>query len=53
MEYEHVCIDFNKYRDFENANVSIAEKEYEVFRKIQDQQYVSDFDREVKRLKGE
>lgn len=30
-----------------------AEAEYEVFRKIQDQQYVSDFDREVKRLKGE
>ena len=30
MEYEHVCIDFNKYRDFENANVSIAEKEYEL-----------------------
>ena len=30
-----------------------AESEYEVFRKIQDQQYVSDFDREVKRLKGE
>lgn len=30
-----------------------AEGEYEVFRKIQDQQYVSDFDKEVKRLKGE
>ena len=30
-----------------------AEAEYEVFRKIQDLQYVSDFDREVKRLKGE
>ena len=30
-----------------------AENEYKVFRKIQDQQYVSDFDREVKRLKGE
>ena len=26
---------------------------YEVFRKIQDQQYISDFDREVKRLRGE
>lgn len=29
-----------------------AESEFEVFRKIQDQQYVSDFDKEVKRLKG-
>ena len=30
-----------------------AENEYEAFRKIQDRQYVSDFDREIKRLKGE
>ena len=30
-----------------------AESEYEVFRKIQDQQYISDFDEEIKRLKGE
>ena len=30
-----------------------AESEYEVFRKIQDRQYVSDFDMEIKRLKGE
>lgn len=30
-----------------------AEKEYEVFRIIQDQNYVSDFDKEIKRLKGE
>lgn len=30
-----------------------AESEYEVFRKIQDQEYISDFDKEVKRLKGE
>lgn len=30
-----------------------AESEYEVFRKIQDQVYISDFDKEVKRLKGE
>ena len=30
-----------------------AESEYEVFRKIQDQNYVSDFDKEIKRLKGE
>ncbi len=30
-----------------------AEREYEVFRKRQDIEYVSDFDREIKRLKGE
>ena len=30
-----------------------AESEYEVFRKIQDQNYVSDFDKEIKRLKGD
>ncbi|MDR3057817.1 MAG: virulence RhuM family protein [Prevotella sp.] len=29
-----------------------AEQEYETFRKIQDQYYLSDFDREIKRLKG-
>ena len=30
-----------------------AEREYEFFRKIQDQNYISDFDKEIKRLKGE
>lgn len=29
-----------------------AEREYEAFRKRQDKEYISDFDREVKRLKG-
>jgi hypothetical protein len=29
-----------------------AEQEYDVFRKRQDREYISDFDREVKRLKG-
>ncbi len=29
-----------------------AEQEYEVFRKIQDQYYLSDFDKEVKRMNG-
>lgn len=29
-----------------------AEQEYEVFRKIQDQYYLSDFDKEIKRIKG-
>lgn len=30
-----------------------AEREYKIFRKRQDIEYVSDFDREIKRLKGE
>ena len=29
-----------------------AEQEYEVFRKIQDRYYISDFDREIKRIEG-
>lgn len=29
-----------------------AEQEYEVYRKIQDDNYISDFDREIKRIKG-
>lgn len=30
-----------------------AEQEYEVYRKEQDREYISDFDQEIKRLKGE
>jgi hypothetical protein len=30
-----------------------AEREYEVYRKIQDENYISDFDREIKRIKGD
>jgi len=30
-----------------------AETEYEVFRQRQDKEYISDFDREIKRLLGE
>ena len=30
-----------------------AETEYEVFRQRQDREYISDFDREIKRLEGE
>ena len=29
-----------------------AEQEYEVYRKIQDEKYVSDFDEEIKRIQG-
>jgi len=30
-----------------------AEQEYDKYRKIQDKNYISDFDKEIKRLKGE
>ena len=30
-----------------------AEQEYEKYRKIQDKNYISDFDKEIKRMKGE
>ncbi|MDR1633170.1 MAG: virulence RhuM family protein, partial [Dysgonamonadaceae bacterium] len=30
-----------------------AEQEYEVYRKIQDDNYISDFDREIKKIKGD
>jgi len=29
-----------------------AEQEYEVFRKIQDENYISDFEEEIKRIQG-
>jgi hypothetical protein len=29
-----------------------AEQEYEIYRKIQDENYISDFDREIKRIEG-
>lgn len=29
-----------------------AEHEYEVYRKIQDKNYISDFDKEIKRIEG-
>ncbi len=48
---------FNEYEVLQNAGTvsaevakSLAEKEYEKFRVVQDQQYESDFDKEVKKL---
>jgi hypothetical protein len=29
-----------------------AEQEYEVYRKIQDENFISDFDKEIKRIEG-
>lgn len=48
---------FNEYEVLQNAGTvsaevakQLAEQEFEKFRIIQDQQYKSDFDREIKRL---
>ena len=48
---------FNEYEVQQNAGTvsaevakSLAEKEYEKFRVVQDQQYESDFDKEVKKV---
>ena len=48
---------FNEYEVLQNSGTvsaevakSLAEKEYEKFRVVQDQQYESDFDKEVKKL---
>jgi len=30
-----------------------AEQEYETYRKIQDENFISDFDKEIKRIQGE
>ncbi len=53
---------FLKFGEYEILNSSgkvshevaeaLAHKEYEVYRKIQDKNYISDFDKEIKRLTG-
>ena len=54
----HAFLKFSEYEILTNAGsishevaVALASKEYEVFRKIQDKEYVSDFDRAVKLIK--
>jgi hypothetical protein len=53
---------FLKYSEYEiltdAGNIShevalaLASKEYEVFKKIQDKNYISDFDKELKKITG-
>lgn len=50
---------FNEYQILKDAGkishevaMKLAEKEYEKFRVIQDQNFVSDFDKEIKKLKA-
>lgn len=58
MEKLDAFLQFNEYQILKDAGkvshevaVKLAEKEYEKFRVIQDQNFESDFDREVKKLK--
>lgn len=59
IEKLNAFLKFSEYEILTNAgNIShevalaLARKEYEVYRKQQDKEYISDFDREIKRLKG-
>ena len=59
MEKLNAFLKFSEYEILTNAGsishevaLALATTEYEKFRVIQDKEYVSDFDREVKRLTG-
>jgi hypothetical protein len=59
IEKLNAFLKFSEYEILTNAGsishevvLALATKEYEKFRVIQDREYVSDFDREVKRLTG-
>jgi len=60
VEKLNAFLQFSEYEILTNAGSishevarALANKEYEVYRKQQDREYISDFDREIKRLKGE
>jgi hypothetical protein len=60
IEKLNAFLKFSEYEILTNAGsishevaLALATKEYEKFRVIQDREYVSDFDREVKRLTGQ
>ncbi len=59
IEKLNAFLKFSEYEILTNAGkishevaLALARKEYEVYRKRQDKEYISDFDREIKRLKG-
>ena len=59
VEFLHSFLELSNYPILENkGTVSAleaklkAQQEYEVYRKRQDKEYISDFDREIKRFKG-
>ncbi|KAF5414848.1 MAG: hypothetical protein C5S48_07445 [Candidatus Methanogaster sp.] len=59
IEKLNALLKFSEYEILTNAGqishevaLALAGKEYEIFKKIQDKNYISDFDKEVKRIKG-
>jgi len=59
IEKLNAFLKFSEYEILANAGsishevaLALASKEYETFRKIQDENYISDFDKDVRRIKG-
>jgi hypothetical protein len=59
IEKLNAFLKFSEYEILINAGsvahevaLALAQKEYQVFRKIQDKNYISDFDKEIKRITG-
>lgn len=59
IEKLNAFLKFSEYEILTNAGkirhevaVALAQKEYKTFKKIQDKNYISDFDKEVKRITG-
>ena len=57
IEKLNAFLKFSEYEILTNAGsvrhevaLALAHKEYEIFKKVQDKKYISDFDREVKLL---
>ncbi len=60
IEKLNAFLKFSEYEILTNAGsisheiaLALAGKEYEIFKKIQDKNYISDFDKEIKRIEGE
>ena len=60
IEKLNALLKFSEYEILTNASsishevaLALAGKEYEIFKKIRDKNYISDFDKEIKRIKGE
>ncbi len=60
IEKLNALLKFSEYEILTNTGsishevaLALAGKEYEIFKKIQDKNYISDFDKEIKRIKGE
>ena len=60
IEKLNALLKFSEYEILANTGsishevaLALAGKEYEIFKKVQDKNYISDFDKEIKRIKGE